>query len=69
MIRPSSSVMTIPYWSGFGTRVRTMVTAAARSLWNSIALDRPKSVMMSALITRKVPERRSSASFTAPAVP
>ena len=68
-IRPSSSVITMPYCRGLGTRVRTMVTAAPRSLWKSIAFDRSKSVMMSALITRKVPESRSSAFFTAPAVP
>ena len=68
-IRPSSSVMTIPYWSGLGTRVRTMVTAAFLSLWNSTARVRSKSVMMSALITRKVSDSSGSEHFTAPAVP
>ncbi len=68
-IRPSSSVMTIPYWSGLGTRVSTIVAAALRSRWNAMARERSKSVMMSALMTRNVPSIRDSAFLTAPAVP
>jgi hypothetical protein len=68
-MRPSSSVRTIPYGRGFATRVRTIVAAAFRSRWNSTAFERSKSVMMSALMTRNVLSRRSSAILTAPAVP
>ena len=68
-IRASSSVITMPNSSGFGTRVRPTVTRAPFSLWNRIMAVRSMSVRASPEITTNGSSRSaSSAFFTLPAV-
>ncbi len=67
--RPSSSVTTMPNSSGLSTDFRPIVTAAPRSLWNSISFERSMSQSASPEMTRKVSSSWSAARPTEPAVP
>ena len=69
-IWPSSSVITMPNSSGFGTRARATVTSAPLSLWKRTRAVRSMSVSASPEMTRKGSSRSASSAFrTLPAVP